>query len=151
MAESVDGGGFWRDTWRALRRRPQFVISAALIGFVVLVAVVPSLFTAADPGYADPDQSLLGTSAAHWFGTDLQGHDIYARTIYGARASVLVGLCTTVFTLVVGTLMGLIAAYYGGWVDAVLQRLGDIFFAFPLLYASAFSGFYLPLMMVLWL
>jgi oligopeptide transport system permease protein len=77
MAES-----FWRDMWRTLRRRPQFVISAALIAFILLVAVFPSLFTAVDPGYANPDQSLLAPSAAHWFGTDLQGHDIYARTIY---------------------------------------------------------------------
>ena len=90
MADSPDGRGLWRDMWRTLRRRPQFVISAALIAFILLVAVCPSLFTAADPGYANPDQSLLSPSAAHWFGTDLQGHDIYARTIYGTRASITV-------------------------------------------------------------
>ncbi|MGH3544042.1 MAG: ABC transporter permease, partial [Mycobacterium sp.] len=79
--EDPAASGFWRDTWRALRYRPKFVVAAALILFVVVVAVFPALFTGADPGYADPNQSLLAPSAAHWFGTDLQGHDIYARTV----------------------------------------------------------------------
>ena len=69
----------------------------------------------------------------HLFGYDSQGYDVYARTVYGARASILVGLCATLFTFVVGRLIGLVAGFYGGWVDAVLQRLGEIFFAFPLL------------------
>jgi oligopeptide transport system permease protein len=136
MAESDGGSGFWRDTWRALRRRPPFVISATLIGFVVLVAVFPSLFTAADPAYANPDQSLLGPSAAHWFGTDLQGHDIYARTIYGARASITVGLGATLLVFVIGGSLGALAGFYGGWLDAIVSRVADVFFAIPLLLAA---------------
>lgn len=77
MAEHT---GFWLDAWRGLRRRPKFVIAAALILLILVVAAFPSLFTAADPTYADPSQSMLAPSAAHWFGTDLQGHDIYSRT-----------------------------------------------------------------------
>jgi oligopeptide transport system permease protein len=136
MAEMLGGSGFWRDTWRALRRRPQFVISAALIGFIVVVAVFPSLFAAADPGYANPDESLLGPSAAHWFGTDLQGHDIYARTIYGARASITVGLGATVLVFVVGGALGALAGFYGGWLDAIVSRVADVFFGIPLLLAA---------------
>jgi oligopeptide transport system permease protein len=136
MAEMHGGSGFWRDTWRALRRRPQFVISAALIGFIVVVAVFPSLFAAADPGYANPDESLLGPSAAHWFGTDLQGHDIYARTIYGARASITVGLGATVLVFVVGGALGALAGFYGGWLDAIVSRVADVFFGIPLLLAA---------------
>ncbi len=136
MAEMLGGSGFWRDAWRALIRRPQFVVSAALIGLVVVVAVFPWLFTAADPGYADPDQSLLGPSAAHWFGTDLQGHDIYARTIYGARASITVGLGATVLVFVVGGVLGALAGFYGGWLDAIVSRVADVFFAIPLLLAA---------------
>ncbi len=67
-------------------RRPKFVIAAALILVILLAAAFPGLFTGVDPGYADPAQSLLPPSGSHWFGTDLQGHDIYARTVYGARA-----------------------------------------------------------------
>jgi oligopeptide transport system permease protein len=136
MAETVVGVGFWRDTWRRLRRRPKFIISAALIACVVVVAVLPALFTGADPGYANPDQSLLGPSVAHWFGTDLQGHDIYARTIYGARASITVGLGATLLVFIIGGALGAVAGFYGGWIDAVVSRIADVFFGIPLLLAA---------------
>jgi oligopeptide transport system permease protein len=128
--------GFWRETWRGLHRRPKFVVAAVLILFVVVVALFPALFTGADPTYADPSQSLLGPSAAHWFGTDLQGHDIYARTIYGARASVTVGLGATLAVFVVGGALGALAGFYGGWVDALVSRTTDVFFGLPLLLAA---------------
>ncbi len=128
--------GFWRETWRGLHRRPKFVVAALLILFVVVVALFPALFTGADPDYADPGQSLLAPSAAHWFGTDLQGHDIYARTVYGARASVTVGLGATLAVFVVGGALGALAGFYGGWVDAVVSRITDVFFGLPLLLAA---------------
>jgi oligopeptide transport system permease protein len=136
MAETAAGVGFWRGTWRGLRRRPKFIVSAVLIGCVIVVAVLPALFTGADPGYADPDQSLLGPSVAHWFGTDLQGHDIYARTIYGARASVTVGLGATLLVFIIGGALGALAGFYGGWIDAVVSRIADVFFGIPLLLAA---------------
>jgi oligopeptide transport system permease protein len=135
-AEGFAGPGFWGDTWRALRRRPKFVIAAALIAFVVIVAAFPALFTAADPAYANPDQSMLAPSAAHWFGTDLQGHDIYARTVYGARASITVGLGATLAVFLVGGALGALAGFYGGWIDAVVSRVADVFFGIPLLLAA---------------
>jgi oligopeptide transport system permease protein len=128
--------GFWRETWRGLRRRPKFVTAAALIVFILVVAVCPSWFTGIDPTYADPAQSLLPPSWAHWFGTDLQGHDIYARTVYGARASVTVGLGATLAVFVVGGTLGALAGFYGGWIDAVVSRVTDVFFGLPLLLAA---------------
>jgi oligopeptide transport system permease protein len=128
--------GFWRETWRGLHRRPKFIVAALLILFVVVVALFPVLFTGADPDYADPGQSLLAPSSAHWFGTDLQGHDIYARTVYGARASVTVGLGATLAVFVVGGALGALAGFYGGWVDAVVSRITDVFFGLPLLLAA---------------
>jgi len=137
MAEHIpDRHGFWRDTWRKLRRRPKFVVAATLIAFIVLVALFPALFTGVDPTYADPSQSLLRPSVAHWFGTDLQGHDIYARTVYGARASVSVGLGATLLVFVVGGALGALAGFYGSWVDAVVSRITDVFFGLPLLLAA---------------
>ncbi len=137
MAEHVGTRhSFWRDTWRTLRRRPKFVVAAALILFILVVAGFPALFTAADPSYADPSQSLQDPSAAHWFGTDLQGHDIYARTVYGARASVTVGLGATLVVFVVGGALGALAGFYGGWIDAVVSRVTDVFFGLPLLLAA---------------
>jgi oligopeptide transport system permease protein len=136
MAEVLAGGGFWGDAWRGLRRRPKFVVAAVLIAFVVVVAAFPALFTAADPAYANPDQSMLAPSAAHWFGTDLQGHDIFARTVYGARASITVGLGATLAVFLVGGVLGALAGFYGGWIDAVVSRIADVFFGIPLLLAA---------------
>lgn len=133
MAES---SGFWHVTWRGLRRRPKFVIAASLIALILVVVAFPALFTGVDPKYADPSQSLLSPSAAHWFGTDLQGHDIYARTVYGARASVTVGLGATLAVFVIGGTLGALAGFYGGWVDAVISRISDVFFGLPLLLAA---------------
>ncbi|MDM4141063.1 MULTISPECIES: ABC transporter permease [Mycobacterium] len=132
----AEHSGFWGETWRKLHRRPKFVVAAALIVLILLVALFPALFAHADPSYADPNQSLRSPSAAHWFGTDLQGHDIYARTVYGARASVTVGLGATLLVFVVGGALGALAGFYGGWIDAVVSRLTDVFFGLPLLLAA---------------
>jgi len=119
-----------------LLRRPKFAVAASLIALILLIAMFPAWFTGIDPTYADPGQSLLPPSAAHWFGTDLQGHDIYARTIYGARASVSVGLGAALAVFAVGGALGALAGFYGGWLDAVVSRIADVFFAVPLLLAA---------------
>jgi oligopeptide transport system permease protein len=135
-AEPFAGAGFWRDTWRSLRRRPKFVVAATLILFFGVVAMFPALFTSVDPSYADPYQSLLAPSGVHWFGTDLQGHDIYARTVYGARASITVGVGATLLVFVVGGALGALAGFYGSWIDVVVSRVADVFFGIPLLLAA---------------
>ncbi|MGD1169573.1 ABC transporter permease [Mycobacterium seoulense] len=132
----AERSGFWRDTWRGLRGRPKFIVAGLLILFVVFVAMFPAVFTGADPAYADPSQSLLPPSRAHWFGTDLQGHDVYARTIYGARASVTVGVGAALLVFVVGGALGALAGFYGGWIDALVSRVSDVFFGLPLLLAA---------------
>jgi len=139
-ADSVAPGGFWREAWRNLRTRPQFVVSALLIVFVLAMTMFPWLFTSADPTYADPDQSMLGPSSHHWFGTDLQGHDVYARTVYGARASIAVGLGATTAVVLIGATLGALAGFHGGWLDAVVSRISDIFFGIPLLLAAIVLG-----------
>jgi len=137
MAEpSRSRSGFWRDTWRGLRGRPKFIVAGLLIVAILAVALFPSLFTGVDPSYADPSQSLLPPSRAHWFGTDLQGHDVYSRTVYGARASVTVGVGAALVVFVVGGALGALAGFYGGWVDAVVSRVTDVFFGLPLLLAA---------------
>jgi oligopeptide transport system permease protein len=136
MAETEVRNGFWRDVWRQLRTRPQFVVAALLIAVVLSMAAFPGLFTDANPTYADPDHSMLGPSAQHWFGTDLQGHDVYARVVYGARASITVGVGTTLAVLVIGATLGALAGFYGGWLDALVSRTTDVFFGIPLLLAA---------------
>ncbi|WP_369369525.1 ABC transporter permease [Promicromonospora sp. Populi] len=126
----------WGDAWRDMRHRALFWVSAALIVFVILMATVPALFTSADPRACFLEDSLGAPAAGHIFGFDRQGCDIYARAIYGARASVIVGLLSTVFVVVVGTLVGSIAGYFGGWLDSLLSRFTDIFFAVPFVLAA---------------
>lgn len=119
------------DAWGELRRKPLFWFSALLIALFVVMAAFPQLFTNTDP--RDTFGVRLEPGAQHWFGTDGQGYDIYSRTIHGARASILVGLFTTIFTTLIGGMVGILAAYHGGWIDAVVSRLTDVFFAIPLL------------------
>ena len=123
----------WSDAWVELKRKPLFWASLGLITLFVLMAAVPQLFTNTDPEFADLAKARQAPSADAWFGRDGQGYDVYARTIYGARASILVGLFATLFALVVGAVVGIIAGYRGGWVDAVLSRVAEIFLAIPLL------------------
>ncbi len=119
------------DAWRELRGNWMFWLSAALIIVFVLMALVPELFTATDPREVGPVRQTPGSEAI--FGRDMQGYDIYARTVHGARASILVGLTTTILTTLIGSAVGVLAAYRGGWLDALISRVTDVFFAIPLL------------------
>jgi oligopeptide transport system permease protein len=127
------GRSLGRDTWYELRRRPVFLVSAGVIVVLVLIAAFPGLFTGKDPAFCDLNLSSRPPSASAWFGYDLQGCDVYARTIYGARASIMVGVFTSLSVVVIGGLVGMIAGYVGGWVDSVLSRLLEVFFGIPLL------------------
>lgn len=129
--------GFWKSAWLQLRGKPLFWVCVALLTLILLVVLFPSVFAfGKDPHEASLDRSLLPPSGEHWFGTDLQGYDIYARTIYGARASVIVGVLTTIAVVVVGGLLGATAGFYGGWLDSIIARLADVFFGVPLMLAA---------------
>ncbi|STD06358.1 Glutathione transport system permease protein gsiD [Dermatophilus congolensis] len=121
------------DAWLYLRRRPLFWVSTIMIITLVLMAIAPSLFAHGDPYAADLSQSRAEPSAEAWFGRDIQGADIYTLTIYGARASILVGVLTTIATLLIGAIVGTLAAYFGGIWDTLLMRVTDVFFAIPML------------------
>ncbi len=123
----------WRDAWDEMRRSKLFWLAVALITVFVAMALVPGLFAPKDP-YACPlAEARTAPSGEHWFGTDVQGCDVYTRTIHGARASILVGVLTTLGTTALGGLIGVVSGYVGGWVDTLLSRVGEVFFAIPLL------------------
>lgn len=128
--------GFWLSSWRSVRTKPLFIISGLLLALVVVVVLFPGVFTSQDPHYCELARSSMKPTADHWFGTNLQGCDIFARTIYGARASVSVGIITTVFSVILGTILGMVAGFYGGWLDSVISRINEIFFALPLILAA---------------
>jgi len=126
----------WIDAWRDLRRRPLFYISAAIVLIVSAAALLPSLFTHVDPRFCDLGLSNDGPAAGHPLGFTFQGCDVYSRVVFGASTSLSVGIFVVLITASVGIPMGALAAYYGGWVDAVLSRVGDIFFAIPYFLAA---------------
>ena len=128
--------GMWMEAWRRLRVRPLFWISVTIILLVLLVAAFPGLFTHVDPAEGNLLNSLEGAQPGHPFGFTQQGYDVYARVIYGARASVIVGISVTLLVTLIGIFMGALAGYYGGFLDSLLSRITDIFFAIPLLLAG---------------
>lgn len=121
------------DAWRAMRRNPLFWVSATLITVFALMAIFPALFTSTDPTEAVLSESRQLPNSSAWFGRDIQGYDIYSRCIYGARASILVGVMCTLGTVLIGGIIGVMSGYQGGWLDSLLSRIGDVFFAIPLL------------------
>jgi oligopeptide transport system permease protein len=129
----------WSDGWRELRRKPLFIVASLLILLFVTMAVFPALFTSVDPNHADLSRNLERPIWGNWFkfgrdgqfGYDIQGRDMFARTIYGARASIVVGVTAVVGNMIIGGLVGIFAGYTGRWVDSILSRIGDIFLALP--------------------
>jgi oligopeptide transport system permease protein len=120
-----------QDAWRLLRRSKIFWFSVTLIAIFVLMAIWPSLFTSTDPRDVGPVRTRPGGAAI--FGRDGQGYDIYARTVYGARASILVGILATTVVMLVGSFLGMISGFFGGWIDSIISRITDVFFAIPLI------------------
>ncbi|MFD9411198.1 ABC transporter permease [Streptomyces sp. NPDC059989] len=126
----------WSDAVSDLRRNPIFLIGAAVVLFLLVLSAVPGWFTDGSPftaGACTLQDSLKPPSGDHWFGFDIQGCDVYTRTIWAAQNSVIVGVVTTTLVLVVGGLLGLLAGWAGGFVDSILSRFTEIFFAIPLL------------------
>jgi len=123
----------WAEAWRSLRKQPLFIISAILIFAVVIVAAFPQLFSSVDPTLCQLEDSNEPGRAGHIMGFNLQGCDIYARVIHGTRASLMVGVMTTIIVIILGGAIGALAGFYGGWIDTILARLGDVFFALPMI------------------
>ncbi|WP_329621340.1 ABC transporter permease [Streptomyces sp. NBC_01255] len=125
-----------QDAFRDLIRRPMFLVSAALIFGIVVIAAFPSLFTSVDPLACDLKHSMEGPSGSAWFGYNFQGCDVYSQTIYGTRNSIIVGVLTTAFSLVIGGLVGVLGGFFGKWTDALLSFVTNVFFGLPLLLAA---------------
>ncbi|HEY6825340.1 MAG TPA: ABC transporter permease [Gemmatimonadaceae bacterium] len=103
------------------------------IVLLALMALAAPLVARHDPFGIDLINSLQPPSPQHWFGTDIQGRDVWARLVYGARVSLSVGIISQGIALTLGVILGLIAGYYGRWVDELVMRLADVTLAFPTL------------------
>jgi ABC-type dipeptide/oligopeptide/nickel transport system permease subunit len=123
----------WADAWRDLRRNPVFVIAVLIILVILSMAIFPTLWTSVDPQDCPLSESKLTPSSEHIFGTDDLGCDYYAQSIYGTRPSLIIAVLATIGTTFFGGIMGLLAGFYGGWLDTIISRITDIFFALPFL------------------
>jgi ABC-type dipeptide/oligopeptide/nickel transport system permease subunit len=104
-----------------------------VIVLLVLLAIAAPVFARHDPFGVELINSLQPPSRQHWFGTDVQGRDVWARLVYGARVSLSVGILSQGIALTLGVILGLVAGYYGRWIDELVMRLADVTLAFPTL------------------
>ncbi|MDT0277312.1 ABC transporter permease [Blastococcus goldschmidtiae] len=121
----------WRETLGLLARNPTALVAALVLLLIVVVAVFDDTFATQGANEISVEDRLQSPSWEHPFGTDDLGRDILSRVILGASVSLKVGFLAVGFALVVGSLIGLLAGYYGRWVDDVLMRFMDVLFAFP--------------------
>ncbi len=124
-----------------IKKNKSFTVFAVLAVVIVCVAVFAPFISRYDPNEAVLANALKAPSAEHWFGTDKLGRDIYARVIYGTRISLSSTLMLVASIFAVGTVLGIIAGYFGGAVDAVIMRISDMMIAFPgMILAIAVAG-----------
>ncbi|MCR3922837.1 MAG: ABC transporter permease [Firmicutes bacterium] len=115
------------------KKNNSLFIGMLLILMLVALALLAPLVATHDPYVTQADNWLQAPSAVHYFGTDRLGRDIFSRVLFGARISLAVGTLATFLSVGIGTLLGLVASYYGGLVDALIMRFTDIVLVFPTL------------------
>lgn len=107
------------------------VAGMTIVGLLILVAVLAPFIAPYDPIQQDLTATLQSPSATHWLGTDKYGRDVLSRLIWGAQVNLRIGFLAVLIPFVIGSVLGGIAGYFGGWLDAIVMRIVDVFFAFP--------------------
>ncbi|MFF0473731.1 ABC transporter permease [Streptomyces sp. NPDC004284] len=134
MTSTTSAVPYRRPGLRALRlfgQGPLFAVSVAVLAVLVLVALLAPVLAPYDPDALDLSSSLVGTTGDHLLGTDQSGRDILSRLLHGARTGLLGPLLVVGVSTLLGTVLGMVAAWRGGWVDTVLSRSMDMIFAIP--------------------
>ena len=127
---SMEPRSFWHDVWDRFRSNRRALIGLIVLLFIVLLAVIGPFFSPY-PYDGMGTEVNCGPSAAHWFGTDALGRDLFTRVLYGIRISLFVGFVSTLINCAIGVLYGGVAGYVGGRVDAVMMRFVDVLYAVP--------------------
>ncbi|MFF5205487.1 ABC transporter permease [Streptosporangium sp. NPDC000396] len=153
--KAIQGRSLGQIAWMRLKRDKVAMAGAAVIVFLILVAIFAPLIVKffghpplefhrekIDPSTLTPKEAFGGMSGDFLFGVEpLWGRDIFSRIVYGARISLLIAFLATLLSVVIGTVLGIAAGYFGGWIDTVISRAMDVFLAFPLLvFAIALAG-----------
>jgi len=137
--------GPWKRAWRRLKRRRGALIGLAVVLMFVALALFAPWFAPQDPIATSWGAIRKAPSVEHWFGTDEIGRDVFARVVWGTRASLLAGVVSVSISLLLGVPIGLAAGFLGGWVDSVISRVTDAFLACPfLILAIALAAFLGP-------
>lgn len=123
--------GPWLEGWRSFKKSKVSLVGAGIVIFFILLAVIGPFIAPQGINEQDLTKRLLAPSADYWFGTDDFGRDIFSRIIHGARISLWVGFFSVILSVIIGSLLGIIAGYYGRWVDTIISRIFDIMLAFP--------------------
>lgn len=121
----------WLEAWDNFKKNRLALVGTIIVLFFVIIALFAPVL--APYGFKEQDltKRLLAPSAAHWFGTDDFGRDILSRVIYGARLSLSVGFFSVLGSAIIGSILGIIAGFYGKWVDTIISRTFDVLLAFP--------------------
>ncbi len=123
--------GPWREGWRSFKKSKISLIGVGIVLFFVILAIFGPLIAPEGINEQNFSKRLLAPSSEHWFGTDDFGRDIFSRVIHGASISLKVGFFSVILSAVVGSFLGIIAGYYGRWIDTIISRIFDILLAFP--------------------
>lgn len=123
--------GLWADAFRRMRRSPAAIIGGTIVGFFVIVAIFAPFIAPYDPTRGNLADSYLPPSPEHWFGTNIQGQDVFSRIVFGSRLTLGIAVLSVVIGVSVGSFFGAIAGYFRGWVDAVIMRAVDIMLSIP--------------------
>ena len=125
--------GYWKDAWLRFKKDKIAMLALAVIVFLILVAIFGPVLSGVS--YADQDlaQANQGPSAAHWFGTDNLGRDLFIRVLYGARISLSIGIVASLLNFLIGVTYGGIAGFAGGKVDRVMMNIVDVLYSVPML------------------
>jgi peptide/nickel transport system permease protein len=130
-AETIERPRRTRRRLNAFLRHRLAVAGAVVIGILILVAIFAPVIATHDPNRADLRASAQSPSRSHWLGTDDIGRDVFSRLVFGARVSLSVGIVAVTIYVIIGTMLGAISGYFGGWVDSVIQRFTDAVMCFP--------------------
>src|SRR3972149_5883674 len=142
---SLKSVSLWQITWRRLFRRKSAVVGMVILGVLIFVALTAQWIAPYDPiqvllgkesvkSRQDPCIHLLGCPASqpqHIMGIDGNVRDEFSRLLYGARLSLMIGFTTVTFAIIIGTVLGALAGYFGGWADNLIMRVMDVLLAFP--------------------
>jgi peptide/nickel transport system permease protein len=121
------------DIWRRFKRNKLAMTGLVVVAIMVVLALLQPLISPYDPYDQNLVNSLQPPSADHWFGTDVLGRDLYSGMLYGLQLALIVGLATMIGSMTIGVVLGAVSGYRGGFWDALVMRVTDLFLAFPYL------------------